>query len=46
MDFDEQWEEIAKEAIRRAEHVKCSKEAFLDGLEMIEDLIRERREIG
>lgn len=44
--LDEQWEEIARDAISEAEKVKCPIEDFLEGLRQIEIAIRERRELG
>lgn len=45
MSLDEQWTEIAQEAIEKAEKVKCSLEAFYSGLGEIIALIRARKQI-
>ena len=39
-----EFERIAKDAIRQAELVECSLAEFAEGLKLIEDEIRDRRE--
>lgn len=40
---EDEFTAIGEEAVRRAEQVKCSFEAFVDGLRDIESEIRSRR---
>lgn len=43
--IEKQFETIAEEAVKAAEKVQCTIEDFAEGLKMIEDSVRERREL-
>ncbi|MHC4372400.1 MAG: hypothetical protein ACYSW8_32765 [Planctomycetota bacterium] len=43
---EKQFERIAQDAMSQAEQVNCDMQTFYDGLKLIGEQIRDRREIG